>query len=50
MQNLKNNGKKVCLINLGCKVNKYEIDSMANILSSNGYQITYNQILQMNNQ
>ncbi len=42
MQNLKNNGKKVCLINLGCKVNKYEIDSMANILSSNGYQITYN--------
>lgn len=40
MQN--NNGKKVCFINLGCKVNKYEIDSMANILYNAGYNITFN--------
>lgn len=40
MQN--NNGKKVCFISLGCKVNKYEIDSMANILYNAGYNITFN--------
>ena len=34
MQNEKNAQKKVCLINLGCKVNKYENDCMASILNS----------------
>lgn len=42
MQKQNLNGKKVCLINLGCKVNKYEIDCMATILNNNGYEITYN--------
>lgn len=42
MQKSNANGKKVCLINLGCKVNKYEIDSMANILANAGFEITYN--------
>lgn len=30
---------KVCLINLGCKVNKYELDCMGTILKNNGYKI-----------
>ena len=33
---------KAVLVNLGCKVNKYEIDSIATILSSVGYEISYN--------
>ncbi len=31
--------KKVCLINLGCKVNKYELDCVATILKEKGYTI-----------
>lgn len=33
---------KAVLVNLGCKVNKYEIDSIATILNSVGYEISYN--------
>jgi len=33
--------KKVCFITLGCKVNKYESDCMANILKSHGYAISH---------
>lgn len=33
---------KAVLVNLGCKVNKYEIDSIATILSGAGYEISYN--------
>ncbi|MBQ9791860.1 MAG: tRNA (N(6)-L-threonylcarbamoyladenosine(37)-C(2))-methylthiotransferase MtaB [Clostridia bacterium] len=33
---------KVCIITLGCKQNKYESDCMANILKTNGYEITTN--------
>ncbi len=33
---------KAVLVNLGCKVNKYEIDSIATILSNVGYEISYN--------
>ncbi len=31
--------KKACFLSLGCKVNKYEIDCMANILQNNDYDI-----------
>ena len=31
---------KVSILTLGCKQNKYESDCMANILSSNGYDVT----------
>lgn len=44
MQNQKNAPIKVGLINLGCKVNKYELDCMANILSNNGYQVCFEQV------
>ena len=40
MQNNENSLKKACLISLGCKVNKYEIDCMANLLKANGFQVT----------
>ena len=40
MQNVKNQPKKACLVSLGCKVNKYEIDCMANILKNAGWQVT----------
>ncbi|MBR2467908.1 MAG: tRNA (N(6)-L-threonylcarbamoyladenosine(37)-C(2))-methylthiotransferase MtaB [Clostridia bacterium] len=40
MQSIKNTPKKACLISLGCKVNKYEIDCMANMLKQAGYEIT----------
>lgn len=30
--------QKVCVLTLGCKLNKYESDCMQNILSSNGYE------------
>ncbi len=40
MQNVENTSKKACLVSLGCKVNKYEIDCMANILKSAGWQVT----------
>lgn len=32
--------KKACLISLGCKVSKYEIDCMANILKDAGWEVT----------
>lgn len=32
--------KKVSLINLGCKVNKYELDCLGRILQENGYEVT----------
>jgi len=34
--------EKVCFLTLGCKVNKYESDCMANILKQNGYSVTSN--------
>ncbi len=34
--------EKVCFLTLGCKVNKYESDCMANILKENGYLVTSN--------
>lgn len=40
MQNDKKLLKKACLISLGCKVNKYEIDCMATILHDAGWQVT----------
>lgn len=43
MQTIKKQQKKVCLISLGCKVNKYEIDCMANILKNAGYNVSHNQ-------
>ena len=43
MQNTKETAKKACLISLGCKVNKYEIECMANILSQNGWDVTLKQ-------
>lgn len=33
---------KAVLVNLGCKVNKYELDSIATILMQNGYEVSYN--------
>ena len=42
MQNLEKSPKKVCLISLGCKVNKYEIECMATILNNAGYLVTLN--------
>lgn len=42
MQNLEKLPKKVCLISLGCKVNKYEIECMATILNNAGYLVTLN--------
>lgn len=42
MQNKKNTQKKVCLINLGCKVNKYENDCIASILNDAGFLVTLN--------
>ena len=33
---------KAVLVNLGCKVNKYELDSIATILINNGYEVSYN--------
>ena len=33
---------KAVLVNLGCKVNKYELDSIATILIDNGYEVSYN--------
>lgn len=33
---------KAVLVNLGCKVNKYELDSIATILLNNGYKVSYN--------
>lgn len=33
---------KAVLVNLGCKVNKYELDSIATILLNNGYEVSYN--------
>ncbi len=32
--------QKVCLINLGCRVNQYEIDSIANMLKKAGYDVS----------
>ena len=32
---------KAVLVNLGCKVNKYELDSIATILIENGYEVSY---------
>ena len=43
MQNVEKVNKKACLISLGCKVNKYEIECMANILSKNGWQVSLKQ-------
>ena len=40
MQNDKIPPKKACLISLGCKVSKYEIDCMANILKDAGWEVT----------
>ena len=40
MQNVEKMPKKACLVSLGCKVNKYEIDCMANILKNAGWQVT----------
>ena len=31
--------KRACFINLGCKVNKYEIDCMANLFKKQGYEV-----------
>ena len=42
MQNNIKQPIKVSLINLGCKVNKYEIDCMANILNNAGFEVTTN--------
>lgn len=42
MQSAKLSPKKACLISLGCKVNKYEIDCMAKLLQDNGYEVTLN--------
>jgi threonylcarbamoyladenosine tRNA methylthiotransferase MtaB len=36
-----NQSKKVCLINLGCKVNRYESDCMITQLEQAGYATTY---------
>lgn len=36
--------KKVCLINLGCKVNRYESDCMITLLEQAGYSTTYKQV------
>lgn len=33
---------KAVLVNLGCKVNKYELDSIATILINNDYEVSYN--------
>lgn len=41
LSNTAYNGKIACLINLGCKVNKYEIDALGNILKKNGYKTIY---------
>lgn len=43
MQNVNSGSKKACLISLGCKVNKYEIECMANILKNNGWQVSLKQ-------
>lgn len=43
MQNVEKVNKKACLISLGCKVNKYEIECMANILKNNGWQVSLKQ-------
>ena len=40
MQNVEKMPKKACLVSLGCKVNKYEIDCMANILKGAGWEVT----------
>lgn len=32
---------RAVLVNLGCKVNKYELDSIASILIENGYEVSY---------
>lgn len=32
---------RAVLVNLGCKVNKYELDSIATILQDNGYTVSY---------
>lgn len=32
---------KAVLVNLGCKVNKYELDSIATILLNKGYEVSY---------
>ena len=33
--------QKVCIITLGCKVNKYESECMASSLIENGYSVTF---------
>ena len=35
---------RAVLVNLGCKVNKYELDSIATILQDAGYDVSYNHV------